>query len=49
MLTVDPAFVQWCIGTATMILFVEKVLAALVHWRALSGTCKEIRREYPTP
>jgi hypothetical protein len=35
MLTVEPAFIQWCIGTATMILFVEKVLAALVHWRAL--------------
>jgi hypothetical protein len=31
MLTVDPAFVQWCIGTATTILFVETSAAGTSH------------------
>jgi hypothetical protein len=35
MLNLDTALVQWCICLATMILFVEKVLATCVHWRDL--------------
>jgi hypothetical protein len=32
MVNVDTDLVRWCMCLATMILLVEKVLAACVHW-----------------